>query len=440
MGDNKEEINYLDLIKNYKSKKNRGILDKLDQQSKSRNTSVNQSQNSRANNDRRSAASKGRNDSQGRVSSRRSGSRGKSPFDSSQNTFTFSRPVTDSSILDQVARDRKTFERKSLMEKSREVENLKKKKQREFHSKFEKNIREVAKEFEFKEEKSAKMCFNFTLYLFIFASLLLTVCFLSHYLRAPGIKYCDTNDSRSRDCTTCPPIAICKNGAIQRCISHTHKLKGGKCVYSKEEFSREMKFANQLVRILARKRGDSLCYGGSYTMTKLEVEKFFKNKFADNGWDFRDTYRWLNIMSGNEFSAMGLKVEQKPNFIIYSEIPQPSLTCSINLFIAKNKFLVSLMGVILVFLGYILVRLKMKLRVFDQSREAFEEAIIILRETGNRELPRLRLVERLQERGFLTKDYHEIMNYFDLIRENDERMGIGIMTVNGIRDYYYFLC
>lgn len=441
---NQEEINYLDLIKNYKSKKNQEILESLEERSKGRMRSSKHSQDSnRLTEDRRSAASKGRNSSRGAnpQTRRSSGSRGgnKGLFGSSENRFSFSKPIGDSSILEQVARDRKNFEKSSLMNNSKEVENLNRKKEENFHSKFQKNIRKTAREFEFEDEKTAKLCFNFTLGLFLFGFALLSLCFLSTYLRQPAVNYCDNNDYRTKDCTPCPPIAVCKNGVIKKCIHHTHVLQDGKCVFSKKEYSREMTIANQLVKILARRRGDSKCYGGSYTMTKAEVEKFFQSKFSEKGWSFRDTFRWMNIMSGNEFSAMGLKVEQKPNFIIYSEIGQPSFNCSLMLFYANNKALVILLSLVLVFLSYILIRLKMKMRVFDRSREAFEDAIHILQECGNKELPRVRLVQRLQDRGFLDADYNEVMEYFDLIRENDERMGIGMMTFNGIKDYYYFL-
>lgn len=427
-----KEINYMDIIKNYDSKKKDAI-----NQRRITENSINPRESRKAappENPRRTST----NPNEYFNSFRRD------TGNSVETSYSFSRTIADDSLAEDALRERKKFEKSSLMGLSHEVNEANKrsnKEKEEFHQKFEKDVKKTAKEFEFQEEKGIKLCFKISFYLLISLVLSVLATFILQQINRSKITYCDNMVRDSPDCTNCPPIAICKGGSIVKCASNLYRLSGGKCVYSKEDESREIKFAHELINDLARRRGDFECDSSiNFKMSKSEVESYFKRKFTEKGWDFRDTYRWMQKFSGEEFSAMGLIVEKMPNFEIYSDTPSPSLQCAIKLYYRKNKVIViGILSSILI-LCYILFRLKSMLNLFDKARDAFEESISILKETPNKELAKKFVVVKLIERKMIQKHEEDvIMDYFELIRENDERMGVGIMEVNGIRDYYYFL-
>lgn len=423
-----QEVNYMDLIKSYDSNK--------------RNNSRTSKERKRSQKPRRKIPKKSQEENNTN-SFQNYQKRNQPSLDSntSQGSLTFSRPVANQSLREKALRERNNLEKSKLRNLSTEVNDVRQEREKNFHKKFEKQIIRTSKEFQFQEEKNAKECFKITLIILIITISITFGTFLISSLSQEKINYCDNIGINSEDCTQCPPIAICKNGRIVKCSTHIYKLKNGKCVYDEEEFKREMQVAQELVQILSRKRGDFECDKKiNFKMSNREVEEYFKSRFKTKGWQFRDTYRVKKFLSGDKFSAMGVKIEKRGlGFVIYSEISDPSFTCNFKIYYRKNKFLVLGSGILAVFLVYILIRLQLKLRVFDQARLAFEEAVHILSECRYRELAKIYLEEKLIKRGFLEKGDEEVMGYFDLIRENDDRMGIGIMEINGVKDYYYFL-
>ncbi len=183
--------------------------------------------------------------------------------------------------------------------------------------------------------------------------------------------YCDSDldyytEKKNESCENCPNNSKCKGGKITECYGYNYILQDQKCVENEALILLQEKMLSTLETILARKKGNSLCYQNEEDFVRLDnlenvLKGYFKNDedFSKALRELKNNLEWDNRLSKN-IKTKYINGDYL-DVAVYSDNIDYSLFCEIKIFANENYKTIFLFIILVVLiLGFILRKLMRK--------------------------------------------------------------------------------